>query len=793
MTKPLNVRFDRRTFLGSAALLVGSRPLAATANAAALSEAITPQPYFATVGRAMVALAAGGQPLAASDAAAIARLKERGDSSAVMEAEAILHRYTLVSVTMEPDGYPSAKLGGAAPILHEQGWSLFLVRVSNLIGATGSLEVSTGVLSPITRSTNAQKPHLGRTLNRAPALAQAWLAAELYAEPPATPVLSGASVEYFIVQLFARDRGLKRAYLNFTAGGDSWVKRLDLAHRGVELSFDCRPSREVRLGILDHDGESCVASLTFRDRRGRIYPLQAMRIAPDLPFQPHIYRADGESVRLPDGAYEVESWRGPEYHRQRRTIFVSASRTRLSLRLERWIDPAKHGWYSGDTHIHAAGCAHYSSPTEGISPETVIRHVRGEGLALGNVLTWGPGWYYQRQFFSGHSISPEAVLEHPELQVANQTSLKPKPTAKDEESLLRYDVEVSGFPSSHSGHLVLLRLKEQDYPGTSAIEEWPSWNLPILQWAKSRGAIVGYAHCGERMAVGTSDLPNYVIPPMDGVGANEAIIDVTHGAVDFLSGGEWLPTNELNTWYHMLNCGFRLPMVGETDFPCLSADRPGSGRSYVKLPRRPKGDAGYGAWVEAMKDGRLYFGEGRSHFLDWTVNGRRAGEGQVTLGAGVPVKVEAMVAAWIEPKPTAESERIRLLAPFAFPQWHLERARIGEGREVPVELVVNGEPVARTALLADGKPRRIGFDIKIDQSAWIALRILPSGHTAPLYVSVADRPVRASRKSAEWLLACVERLWEIKSPHIREGERQAAARAYDHARRTYRVMIVESL
>ena len=46
---------------------------------------------------------------------------------------------------------------------------------------------------------------------------------------------------------------------------------------------------------------------------------------------------------------------------------------------------------------------------------------------------------------------------------------------------MRYDLEVSGFPSSHAGHLVLLRLKDQDYPGTKALEDWPTWDLPILQ------------------------------------------------------------------------------------------------------------------------------------------------------------------------------------------------------------------------------------------------------------------------------------------------------------------------
>ncbi len=89
----------------------------------------------------------------------------------------------------------------------------------------------------------------------------------------------------------------------------------------------------------------------------------------------------------------------------------------------------------------------------------MIRHARGEGLSIGDVLTWGPSWYYQKQFFTGHAESPAATLEHPELQAANHTSLQSHATPEDAESTLRYDVEVSGFPSSHAGHLVLLRLR----------------------------------------------------------------------------------------------------------------------------------------------------------------------------------------------------------------------------------------------------------------------------------------------------------------------------------------------
>ena len=65
--------------------------------------------------------------------------------------------------------------------------------------------------------------------------------------------------------------------------------------------------------------------------------------------------------------------------------------------------------------------------------------------------------------------------------------------------------------------------------------------------------------------------------------------------MDFVSGTEVNPIVELNFWYHTLNCGFRAAMVGETDFPCISSERVGTGRTYVGLDKPPTGDVGYGA------------------------------------------------------------------------------------------------------------------------------------------------------------------------------------------------------
>jgi hypothetical protein len=117
--------------------------------------------------------------------------------------------------------------------------------------------------------------------------------------------------------------------------------------------------------------------------------------------------------------------------------------------------------------------------------------------------------------------------------------------------------------------------------------------------------------------------------------------------------------------------------------------------------------------------------------------------------------------------------------------WHLENARIGESREVAVELVVNGIAVEKTAIVADGTPRKLTFKVALARSSWVALRILPSAHSHPVFVQIADRPIRASRRSAQWCRSCVDKLWEVKSPHMRESERAAAAEAFDHARKLY--------
>jgi hypothetical protein len=162
---------------------------------------------------------------------------------------------------------------------------------------------------------------------------------------------------------------------------------------------------------------------------------------------------------------------------------------------------------------------------------------------------------------------------------------------------------------------------------------------------------------------------------------------------------------------------------------------------------------------------------------------------ELRLDAPRTVRVTARVAALLGAEP---DERLRGRRYDETPYWSIERARMGSTREVPLEVVVNGRPVARKSFTADGALREVSFDVPVERSSWVALRILPSSHTNPVFVIVGGSPVRASRRSAEWCLKAVDQCWSQKGPKVPASDRAEAERAYEAARQTYRRIIAES-
>ena len=164
-------------------------------------------------------------------------------------------------------------------------------------------------------------------------------------------------------------------------------------------------------------------------------------------------------------------------------------------------------------------------------------------------------------------------------------------------------------------------------------------------------------------------------------------------------------------------------------------------------------------------------------------------DSELKLAQPGKIRATARVAGRLNVEPSPE---IRSRPASAKPYWDIERARIGDSREVAVELIVNGYPVAKKNIPADGRVQDVTFDATIERSSWIALRILPSSHTNPIFVIVGDQPIRASRRSAEWCLAGVDQCWSQKERFIKPAEMQDAKDAYNHARTVYRQRIAES-
>ena len=814
------------------------------------------QPLAANVRRVLSTLKMLGAPLADSLVAALDKSIEAENSDQIQQE---LDAQVLLVVQINPEERVKVRRGPARVDLQQHGFTPVLIKILNGSTVTKRLRM----ISPQAGANYAGVAKLSMQRQQSLELIEnensnrekgRFLALEMFQQPPLSDRLSGLEVEYAVGQILSTEAGRREATIGFDLGQGEQ----DLGFRGeVPILFTIRPATPVRLSIRDEDGTPTMASLIIRDNRGHVYPPQSKRLAPDFFFQPQIYRADGETVLLPPGDFTVQSGRGPEYwtHNQKISIPENSSPVsgegsqvtspqKMDVHLKRWVKPHEYGFFSGDHHIHAAGCAHYTSPTEGVVPADMFRQVKGEGLNVGCVLTWGPCYGHQRQFFA------------------------PRPNDVSEPlTILKYDLEISGFGSQALGHVCLLNLQDQTYPGSNGTETqgWPTWTTPVMRWAKAQGGVTGYAHSASGLAIDPSaaskrllkqydqnedgslseeeaqlallpeswkkidsnkdrrldepellashdrvadQLPNFAIPEMNGVGAMEICVTTAEGVCDFISAMDTRRIQEWNTWYHLLNCGFPLKVSGETDFPCMSSRRVGQGRVYVNLGAAdpnaiPDGSKSidqidFAEWCAGLAKGTSYVSDGFAHALDFRVNGIAPGGTEVRLAEEGTVTISTKVSFAPEtPATVAQGTDISAaglrLAGDTVELHGSRREMIERGGERLIEIVFNGRQVASAKIPADGQIHERKFDVRIPRSGWIALRQFPQLHTNPVNLIVADQPIRASRASARWCEQTIELLWKNRERSIAPTERDEARQTFDRAKAKYRKIAEDSV
>jgi hypothetical protein len=775
-----------------AVLLAASRGPAQTLAV----EDVEAQPLAANVNRLLLALDLLGTPFAPDKVGDLRAALKVQDAAKIQKA---LDPHVALVVNLNPEARVKAKRGPASIVLQQGGYTPLLVKVINESTVTKALKIQSPQALPIYSQGKANQITENDVKDR-------FLDIAMYTSQPMTETLSGLKVEYGIALAHSNQAGQREAVLQFSVGQGTQ----DLGFRGeVPVLFSIRKAIPVTIQVVDDDGTPTTGRFTFKDKLGRIYPPQAKRLAPDFFFQQQVYRSNGETVDLPPGDLSVSYGRGPEYRMEQTKISVSEKgENAVAVKLRRWVRPSDYGFYSGDHHIHAAGCAHYTNPTEGVFAKDMFRHVKGEGMNVGCNLTWGPCYDFQRQFFE---------------PTVNKIS--------EPFTLLKYDIEVSGFGSQALGHVCLLNLRDQTYPGSEGTKTkgWPTWTTPLMRWAKMQGAYTGYAHSASglginakaaakrkiveldankdgdvdaaeaakgllpdafakidgnndgRVSIGelqasmtkvTPSLPNYVVPEMDGIGAQEICVTTAQGLCDFISAMDTDRVPEWNCWYHIMNCGFPLKASGETDFPCITGSRVGQGRVYVQLGKVDRID--FPAWAEGLAKGRSYVSDGYAHALQFTVDAKAAGD-KINLAKPGKVSVKARVA-------FAADVALGTANGAKTPK---EKTRL-------VEVIVNGYPVATKEVPADDKEHDIAFEVPIECSSWVALRQFPQMHTNPVNVLVNNEPIRVSRRSALWCLGTIEQLWRVRAQAIAAEERGEAEQTFNRAKDTYRKIAAQA-
>ena len=347
--------------------------------------AVEAQPLAANVERLAQALEYLGAPLPADVRAAADRAGRGRDANAL---QALLDPRVLIEVHINPEARVKVTRGPAPAVLQQGGYTAVILKIVNESRGTPRLRIGSPQSGPVyagmasLSADRMQQQHL-RVNENVDGRTDRFLDVEMFSSAPMTPALSGLEVEYAIALIYSSEAGRREATIVIDAGQGTQ----DLGFRAeVPVLFDARPAVAVKLSVLDHDGTPTTGRFQFVDGQGHVFPPQAKRLAPDLFFQKHIYRAHGEEVLLPPGNLTMFYGRGPEYRWLSRSVTIPApaagsnGRARapeIAVRLERWIDPSAYGFYSGDHHIHAAGCAHYTLPTQGVNS---LRHVpAGQG------------------------------------------------------------------------------------------------------------------------------------------------------------------------------------------------------------------------------------------------------------------------------------------------------------------------------------------------------------------------------------------------------------------------------
>jgi peptidoglycan/xylan/chitin deacetylase (PgdA/CDA1 family) len=452
--------------------------------------------------------------------------------------------------------------------------------------------------------------------------------------------------------------------------------------------------------------------------------------------------ADLFELLLPPGRYTFTIERGKEYTPETRAVTVEDQPLDLDFSLRRWIDMARLGWFSGDTHVHRslddlpnvmlAEDVNVTFPltfwvtNAFVSPSAAVTDPAA--IPPASPIVAGPAhaiyprnteYEISRVNNRSHQLGAVFVLNHRSIPDLGAPPMKPiAARARSEGALLELDKH--DWPWS----MMLVPVMGVDLYELSNNHVWrtefafTNWNAPAPAYMK----LPGGRRSGDEMA--------------------------------------WLQFTWEN-YYALLNCGFRL---------------------------RPTAGTANGVHPVPLGFSRVYVRTGGRFDAESWLRGLNAGKSFVTTGPMLLVTVNQQDPGFtFQQQPRQTRYRLGVRAVSDQP---IDR----------VELIYNGR-VVRTNTPTDATALsgryEVGFtnDFNVVESSWVAVRcfsVQPDGrirfaHTAPFHFEVAGRPLVPRREQAEYLIERVqEQLARNRTVLPQEAleEYQQALEAYQKIART---------
>jgi putative membrane-bound dehydrogenase-like protein len=398
-------------------------------------------------------------------------------------------------------------------------------------------------------------------------------------------------------------------------------------------------------------------------------------------------------VKVPAGPVLIDAAKGFEHGDTVKRVDVAAGRiSEVTLRLD---PPGQVEYVSGDPHLHF--------PRRNEADDQIILDLlEAEDVHYGSILAYNePAGPY-------HGLME--TMDAPQLRGLGKASV-----ARRGQYLIASGQE---YRSRTYGHLNLFWRDGLVLSGQKVnADNWPLYGQ-LERETRQQGGYAIYAHGGYAQAIYADAIQKKL------------------SAVELLQFGVYRGI-ELADWYAMLNIGYRLPIVGASDYPAcrVLADC----RTYVHIPHpadSPRNDPPtFDRWLEGAAAGRSFVTTGP--LLRLELDGHKPGDviahsGKGPHRLGVAIALSGYVPA-----------------------------------SVKIQIIANGK-VVRELALKDGKPA--GLDIRfsslvdIETSSWIAARAfstsmsgLPDSeaHTNPIYVDI-DGKAPHDRAALDRLVARID-------------------------------------